>query len=108
MKNLRNKNAPPTADIIQEYLETAWDKVQAIYAILPQVVALGQEIIDHGDTLLHTTDIDTLAELNAIIQDATLGDSADFATAAQGLLADSAVQPEDIDSLAELDALIGE
>ena len=38
-------------------------------------------------------DINTLVELNAIVADATLGDSANFATAAQGVLADSAIQP---------------
>ena len=38
-------------------------------------------------------DINSLVELNAIVADATLGDSADFATAAQGALADSAIQP---------------
>ena len=35
----------------------------------------------------------TLAQLNGVISDATLGDSSDFATAAQGTLADSAQQP---------------
>lgn len=81
------------------------------------------DITDLADFLL-ATDIDTLAELNAILTDATLGDSADFATAAQGALAASASQPghthvsaditdfgtfvtvADIDSLAELNAIL--
>jgi len=42
---------------------------------------------------LASTDIDTLAELNAVVTDATIGDSSDFATAAQGTTADSASQP---------------
>jgi hypothetical protein len=44
--------------------------------------------------------IDTLAELNAIVTDATLGDAADFATAAQGALADTAVQPGSLAAVA--------
>lgn len=51
-------------------------------------------------TYLTTNDIDTLAELNAIIVDATLGDSGDFATAAQGALADTALQTADVDPMA--------
>jgi len=35
----------------------------------------------------------TLTQLNGVISDATLGDASDFATAAQGALADSAQQP---------------
>ena len=35
----------------------------------------------------------TLAQLNGVISDATLGDASDFATVAQGALADSAQQP---------------
>ena len=37
----------------------------------------------------------TLAELNVVISDATLGDAGDFATSAEGLLAASATQPGD-------------
>jgi len=110
-----------------------------------------------ADSAVQPGDIDTLAELNALITDATLIDSAslatvatsgsysdlsgtptitayaetllddvdaaaarttlglgsaattastDYATAAQGSTADSAVQPGDIDTLAELNALI--
>lgn len=93
MKNLRNKNAPPPENAIQKYLNTAWDKVLAVYANLADIELLAQEITDNGPlSYLHPTDIDTLAELNALLTDATLGDAADFATAAQGALADTAIQ----------------
>ena len=31
MKNLRNKNHPPNADLVQLYLESSWDIVKAVY-----------------------------------------------------------------------------
>ncbi len=61
-----------------------------------------------ADSALQSADIDTLAELNAIVADATLGDAGDFATAAQGTTADSALQSADIDTLAELNAIVGD
>lgn len=108
MKNLRNKNYPASGDI-QDRLETAWDKVVAIYAQLEYVIALGTAL-DGGElaNLVHTTDIDTLAELNALVGDATLTDIAAQATATQGALADTAVQPSDVNSLAALNAFISE
>jgi len=57
---------------------------------------------------LQPADINTLAELNAIVADATLGTAADFATAAQGSTADSALQAADINTLAELNAIVAD
>lgn len=108
MRNIRNRNYPATG-AIQDRLETAWDKVNAVYAQLASIVAVATAINEGGfDIYLEATDIDTLAKLNAILTDATLGDVADFATAAQGLLADTAVQPADLDSVAKLDAFVGQ
>jgi hypothetical protein len=108
MRNLRNRNYPATG-AIQDRLETAWDKVNAVYAQLASIITVANALAEGGfDIYLEATDIDTLAKLNAILTDATLGDSADFATAAQGILADSAVQPADLDSVAKLDAFVGQ
>ena len=61
-----------------------------------------------ADSALQAADINTLAELNAIVADATLGTAADFATAAQGSTADSALQAADINTLAELNAIVAD
>jgi hypothetical protein len=37
MKNLRNRNQPVNADLVQVYLESAWDKVEAVYAQLANI-----------------------------------------------------------------------
>ena len=118
MKILRNKNAPPLADLVQEYIGTAYDVVKAVYDNLDMILAVGQAIED-GDleNFLADTDIDTLAKLNAIVADATLLDEATlgtaayeavaaFATAAQGALANTALQPADLNTLAKLNALV--
>lgn len=55
-----------------------------------------------SETILTSVSVDTLAKVNALITDATLGDSSDFATAAQGALADSALQTGDAASLASV------
>ena len=73
---------------------------------LQGAVSLSVEDILGYETLLTEVDINTLLKLNTFIGDATLGDAADFATAAQGVLAATALQPESIDSLAELNALV--
>jgi hypothetical protein len=54
-------------------------------------------VLANDSGYLLPADINTLVELNAIVADATLGDSADFATAAQGVLADTALQPSAVD-----------
>ena len=89
MKNLRNKNAPPPETAIQTFLSSSWDKVLAVYGKLAEIELVADSINGGGfDNILTAADIDTLAELNAIVLDATLGDSADFATAAQGAKVD--------------------
>jgi hypothetical protein len=102
MKNLRNKNYPVNADLVQVYLESAWDKVEKVYSNLDDITTVA-DAIDSGtlDDFLTVADIDTLAELNAILTDATLGDAADFATAAQGAKVDflTVTQPVDLDQL---------
>lgn len=93
MKNIRNRNQPVNADLVQVYLQSSWDKVVSLYAQLANIETVADAI--NGGTLdeyLSVEDINTLSELNAILTDATLGDAADFATAAQGALADSAIQ----------------
>lgn len=93
MKNLRNRNAPPNADLVQVYLESSWDIVTAVYGSLAWLENIA-DAIAAGDLqdFLAIGDIDTLAKLNAIVTDATLGDASDFATAAQGALADNSMQ----------------
>lgn len=93
MKNLRNRNQPVNADLVQVYLQSSWDIVTAVYAQLANIEAVADAIgAGDLDDFLSAGDIDTLAELNAILTDANLGDAADFATAAQGALADTAIQ----------------
>jgi len=70
------------------------------------IVTLEEADITDLQSYLLEADIDTLAKLNFIISDATLGDAADFAPAAQGIIAATALQPEDIETLAELNALV--
>ena len=86
MKNLRNKNAPPNADLVQVYLSSSWDIVTDIYKNLDLLVALG-EALANGDLadFLTAADIDTLAEINAILTDAVLGAFSSEAQAIAGL-----------------------
>jgi len=86
MKNLRNKNHPPNQDIVQQYLQSSWDVVLAVYNALPLLIQLG-EAVDDGDLddFLSQTDIDTIAKLNAILTDADLGDFASEAEAIAGV-----------------------
>ena len=105
----RNKRYPGDGITVDHHIGTAYDVVRAVYDAMSYLQPLGEAVIAGDlDRVLEDTDIDTLAKLNAIVADATLGDAGDFATAAQGLLADSAIQPEDVNTKAELDALIGE
>jgi len=93
MKNLRNRNQPPNADLVQVYLQSSWDIVKAVYDDLPNIQRVSDAILAGTlDDFLADTDINSLAKLNAIVLDATLGTASDFATAAQGALADSAIQ----------------
>jgi hypothetical protein len=112
MKNLRNKNAPPPEQAVQSHLSTAWDKVLAVYNKLGDIEALADAIgAGQLDDFLTATDIDTLAELNAILTDATLLNFDEVATAAQGAKVDfiTITQPVDLDQmetrLNELDAV---
>jgi len=93
MKNIRNRNHPPNTDLVQVYLQSSWDIVRAVYDELVNIGVIA-DAIGAGtlDDFLADTDINTLAKLNALVLDATLGDAGDFATAAQGALADSAIQ----------------
>jgi hypothetical protein len=79
MKNLRNKNQPPVAGLVQEYIDSAFDVIYAVYLNLDALVALGEAVIagDIEDMLIET-DIDTLAKLNAILTDAELLDENDI------------------------------
>lgn len=74
MKNLRNKNQPVNADLVQVYLQSSWDIVTAVYAELANIETVAAAITAGTlDQFLTTADIDTLAELNAILTDAQLG-----------------------------------
>ena len=85
MKNLRNKNQPAPTDTIQYYLSSSWDKVLAVYAKLADIEVVSDAIAAGDlDGILQETDLDTLAELNALIADATFGDFASQAQAEAG------------------------
>ncbi len=92
MRNLRNANSPPDSDLVQIYLRSSWDVVIKVYENLADINTVADGL-DSGDLtgFLSDTDINTLAKLNALVLDATLGDAGDFATAAQGVLADNAI-----------------
>jgi hypothetical protein len=68
MKNLRNVNAPPTADLVQYYIDSAYDKVVVVYNALTDITALAAALqAGQFDNIVYTQDIDTLAELNALV-----------------------------------------
>jgi len=112
MKNLRNKNYPPS-DLVQVHLESSYDVVRAVYDNLDIIEALGAAL-EAGDldSFLAETDIDTLAKLNAILTDATLLNFDEVATAAQGAKVDllTVTAPTDLDVIrarvAELDSAV--
>jgi hypothetical protein len=120
MRNILTKNAPASGDLVQDYIDTAYDNVKLVADNLALILVLAQAIDDGDlDDVLQEVDINTLVKLNALVADATLidGDTlgtaayeavAAFATAAQGATADSALQPGDIDTFAELDALVAD
>ena len=85
MKNLRNKNQPAPVDTIDYYLSTSWDKVKAVYEALADIESVADEINGPGLTFVRISDIDTIAELNAILTDATLGTFATQAEAEAGV-----------------------
>jgi len=107
MRNRRNVNAPPMADLVQVYIDSAYDTVKLVADNMATILAL-EELLGSGgfEDLVKFADIDTLAELNEILTDANLGDIATLATAAQGIKADTAVQAGDIDTLAKLNAYV--
>jgi len=89
---LRNVNAPPLADLVQTYLDSSYDIVKAVYLALGDITTVAGAIDDLSlDDYVKAEDLDSLSKLNALVIDATLGNAADFATAAQGILADGAV-----------------
>lgn len=113
---MRNSTqAPPTAGLVQAFIDSAYDNVKLVSDNLTAILLVADAIGE--DIFLQSTDIDTLVKLNSVLTDATLLDAADlgtaayeaiaaFATAVQGALADSALQPENIDSLSKLSALV--
>jgi hypothetical protein len=167
MKFLRNKNAPPLADMVQEFIDSAYDKVVAVYSQLDVInevadwLALGETYVtaeemtaaieaaveglfdykggydastdtpsivvdpsgvrkgdaytvtvagtfygqnmEIGDSLFAEIDTPNTVDGWTVVNKNIDTDA--FATAAQGLLADSAIQPEDLGSAAYTDAL---
>jgi hypothetical protein len=78
-----------------EWLKQSYTDLVLSVAGKTGVVTLAEADITDLQAYLTAVDIDSLAELNALVLDATLGDSSDFATAAQGALAATATQPGD-------------
>ena len=107
MRNLRNKNAPPVDGLVEQFIGSAYDTVKLVSDNIALVIAVG-EAIEGGtiDDFLSSADVDTLAKLNALVLDATLGSIETLATVAQGALADTALQPTHIDTLAKLQAYV--
>ena len=97
----RNKNFPGDEEIqVDRLISTSYDIVKAVYDNLSQLQTLAAAVEDGTiDDFVSTEDIDTLAELNAIVADVDLAQVAADALAA--------VQPEDLDTKAELEAMIG-
>lgn len=81
MRTLQNINKN-TEGVVQEFIGTAYDDVKLV--------------ADNLDTIQLV--VDAIDNLNP----------AAFATAAQGITADSALQPEDIDTLGKLNAIVAE
>jgi len=93
MRILRNKNSPPTAGLVQSFIDSAYDNVKLVADNLTALLGLSTAITSGDlDNFMAPGDIDTLVKLNAILTDATLGSSEDFATAVQGAKADTAIQ----------------
>ena len=103
MRNIRNKDA--TVPIIQTLIDTAYDNVKLVADNIDSVNAVA-DAISQGDynSFLTAVDLNTLDKLNAIVENATLVDGttlksaayaavSEFATAAAGVLAASAIQP---------------
>ena len=107
MRFLRNANSPPSTQLVQTYIDSAYDNVALVAANMTAVLAVAASL-SGPSAALTAEDIDTLAELNAIVGDATLGDSANFASAAQGATADSALQSAGINTLAKLNAIVAD
>jgi hypothetical protein len=84
MKYLRNKNAPPLAGLVQEFIDTAYDTVKLVADNLNKILEVATAI-ENGtlDDFLSANDIDTLAKLNAYVLDATLLSAADINTLAK-------------------------
>ncbi len=87
-------NGASTTTFIANWLKLDYtDQVMSVNGKVGAVVLVKGDIADLVDTLLDE-DLDSLAKLNALVLDATLGDAADFASAAQGILAASALQSD--------------
>ena len=101
---LRNKGYPgDPAFQVDAHIGTSYDVVRTVYDNLSMLGVLAA-LAGAGelDGLLTETDIDSLANLNALVLDS------DLATAIQGALADTAVQTASINSLANLNTFLGE
>lgn len=81
------------------------DQVLSVNGKIGAVILVEADISDL-QSYLSATSIDSLAKLNALVLDATLGPAVDFATAAQGILAATALQSENIDTLSKLNAVV--
>lgn len=101
-------NAASATVYTGQWLKQAYTDVVLSVAGKVGAVVLTEADISDLQVYLLVTDIDTLAKLNAILSDATLGDASDFATAAQGVLAATALQTTSIDTLAKLNAIVGD
>ena len=85
-------NAASTSTYVGNWIQTRYaDSVESVAGKTGAVVIEEADISDLQSYLLPAS-ISALAALNALVLDATLGDTADFATAAQGVLASTALQ----------------
>jgi hypothetical protein len=86
MRNLRNKNAPPLADLVQYFIDSAYDTVKLVADNLGVIIEVG-DAINSGtlENIVYLEDIDTFVELNAIVQDEELATEAYVDNAVTGL-----------------------
>lgn len=85
-------NNAGTSTYVGNWIQTRYNDSVISVAGKAGAVILEEADISDLQAYLLPSSVDALTKLNALVLDATLGDAADFATAAQGVLASSALQ----------------
>ena len=99
-------DTPSTVQYVNNWLKLDYtDRISRVNGKVGDVTLVIEDIAGY-DQYLNQIDINTLAKLNALVTDATLTDVGDQATAAEGLLATTALQAESLDSLDKLNVLV--